>query len=210
MASSVILEALVAVGDRLAEAVAGPARGPAHGPMHAPTPSTAKTDLHTITLLVVGGAAGMLTGLLDADRTTTDCDVMLYDPPGARELVDSIAAEVAADLGLSERWLNSGGMPWADAMPGGWKDRLETVLVRGPLIVRAVSRLDLIALKLMAGRPQDIEDLETMAMNADEIAVLRAHFAAWSDDSWPAGAIANAVELLETLARDGGELGGGS
>lgn len=199
MPSSLILEALVAVGDRLAERLAEAEHVVRDG---APAETTSP-PLQAITLLVVGGAAGMLTGLLDAERTTTDCDVMLYDPPEARELVDAVAAEVADEQGLSERWLNSGGMPWADAMPAGWQDRLETVLVRGPLVVRAVGRLDLLALKLMAGRPQDIEDLETMAMDAREADTLRGHFRGWTDDSWPAGAVMNALDLLETLARDG-------
>ena len=39
---------------------------------------------HTeVELLLVGGAAGMLTGLLPPARTTTDCDVIAYVPEDA-------------------------------------------------------------------------------------------------------------------------------
>ncbi|MFO0875215.1 MAG: DUF6036 family nucleotidyltransferase [Phycisphaerales bacterium] len=200
MASPLIVEALAAVGDRLDQELHGESVRRRLGE----TVVGPRLEPPTVHLLLAGGAAGMLTGLLDAERTTTDCDVMLYEPAEARELVDRIAAEVAGDFGLSERWLNSGGAPWMDAMPAGWRERLETVLVRGPLHVHAVGRLDLLALKLMAGRPQDIEDLETMSMTAEEVTVLRAHFTGWTDASWPAGAVANAVELLEALASEWG------
>ena len=33
-----------------------------------------------VEILIVGGAAGMLTGVFPPTRTTTDCDVMLYVP----------------------------------------------------------------------------------------------------------------------------------
>lgn len=158
------------------------------------------TEIH---LLLVGGAAGMLSGLLDPERTTTDCDVMLYHPVEAGEFVEALASDLAGEFGLSERWLNRGGAPWAEAMPAGWESRRVLVLSQGPLRVHAVGRLDLIALKLVAGRAQDIEDLETMAITPQEFATLRSHFEGWTDDSWPTGVIAGALELLDILADAG-------
>lgn len=172
---------------------ASPAPGPAPGPATNPAQSR-------VELLLAGGAAGMLSGLLDPDRTTTDCDVMLYHPPAARELVERLAADVGAEFGLSEHWLNAGGAPWAEAMPPGWQARRQVVFAHGPLVVHAVGRLDLVALKLFAGRAQDIEDLEAMSITADEVSLLRRHFGEWSDDSWPPGVIEGARELLEILA----------
>lgn len=54
-----------------------------------------------IEVLLVGGAAGMLTGVFPASRTTIDCDVMVYVP---REAM--IAVETAA-----EAWRGIWGYP---------------------------------------------------------------------------------------------------
>lgn len=60
-----------------------------------------------IEILVVGGAAGMLTGLLPPSRVTTDCDVMIYMPEDALTHVELAAEKVAGELGLVPNWLNS-------------------------------------------------------------------------------------------------------
>jgi hypothetical protein len=60
-----------------------------------------------IEILLVGGAAGMVTGVLSSTRTTLDCDVMVYNPPEAMSAVESAAQEVATELELPSNWLNS-------------------------------------------------------------------------------------------------------
>ena len=60
-----------------------------------------------IELLLVGGAAAMVTGLLPPSRTTLDCDVMVYDPDAAGPAVELAAEQAAAEMGLSRDWLNS-------------------------------------------------------------------------------------------------------
>lgn len=126
-----------------------------------------------IEIILVGGAAGMVTGVLSASRTTTDCDVMVYVPPAAMSVVERAAEVVATELGLPVRWLNSDVQLRRDALPDGWEKRRVFVGVYGRLRVSAVSRPDLIAMKVLAGRAQDIEDLRAMRIRSDELAFVR-------------------------------------
>lgn len=49
-------------------------------------------DYHAeVDQFLVGGAAGMLTGVLPPARTTTDCDVVVYLPPAALGAVELAA-----------------------------------------------------------------------------------------------------------------------
>ena len=51
-----------------------------------------------IEILLDGGTAGMVTGLLSSTRTTSDCDVMVYNPPEAMTALASAADAVAQAL----------------------------------------------------------------------------------------------------------------
>ncbi|MCA9284851.1 MAG: hypothetical protein KDA22_06545 [Phycisphaerales bacterium] len=179
MNQSSVVAALHAVGERLA--------------YDAP-------ELERVEMVVIGGAAGLLSGSLSPDRTTTDCDVLSVDPSDAKPVVLAAAQAVAEQIGLGETWLNDGGAPWADGLPRGWRDRCREVLRSGPLIVHAIGRVDLMALKLLAGRAQDIEDLVALQLSPAEVTFLGEHLGAWSDDSWPRGMIDEALVLLEALA----------
>ena len=53
-----------------------------------------------VELFIVGGAAGMLTGVLARDRVTTDCDVIDYDPGGAFAAVEILADQIGNELQL--------------------------------------------------------------------------------------------------------------
>jgi hypothetical protein len=152
-----------------------------------------------VELLLVGGAAGMLTGLLPPARTTTDCDVIASVPEDAMGAVELAAAQVAGELGLSETWLNSEVQLRRDALPDGWQTRRIVIGAWGQLRVFAVSRIDLIAMKVLAGRAQDIEDLRSMKPRADDVEFVRRYL-----DSLPAKGtrlheIAEARELLASL-----------
>lgn len=122
-----------------------------------------------IEILLVGGAAGMVTGVLPAGRTTTDCDVMVYLPEEALAAVETAAGQVAAEMGLASHWLNSDVQLRRDALPDGWHSRRIFVGMYGQVGVYAISRPDLIAMKVLAGRPQDLEDLAAMKPRQDEL-----------------------------------------
>ncbi len=133
-------------------------------------------DFHMdVEILLVGGAAGMLTGVLSASRTTIDCDVMISAPPGAVARLEEVARTVADDMGLSKTWLNDDATLVRWKLPEGWMTRRVLVLEEGKLRVFAASRTDLIALKALAGRDQDLEDLRTLGVTKDDAAFVRAH-----------------------------------
>lgn len=76
-----------------------------------------------IEILLVGGAAGMVTDVLPAGRTTSDCDVMVYMPQEALAAVEAAAGHVAEEMGLAAHWLNSDVQLRRDALPDGWESR---------------------------------------------------------------------------------------
>ncbi len=121
-----------------------------------------------IEILLVGGAAGMVTGVLPAGRTTTDCDVMVYMPEESLAAVETAAGQVAEEMGLATHWLNSDVQLRRDALPDGWDSRRVFVGLYGQVGVYAISRPDLIAMKVLAGRPQDLEDLAAMRPRQEE------------------------------------------
>ena len=59
-----------------------------------------------IEIVIVGGAAGILTGELER-RLTSDCDVPLHRPQEAWKEIHRCVVEVARERGLSESWLNA-------------------------------------------------------------------------------------------------------
>ncbi|GEM_PF-555968 len=125
----------------------------------------------SFTILLVGGSAGMLAGLLNPSRTTADCDVMAVTPTHAWEQIEIAAREVAHSLNLPETWLNRECTHYAWCMPLGWKDRCSLVHRFGSLTVLHLSRRDLIASKIISAphRPQDLEDLEEIQPKNDEL-----------------------------------------
>lgn len=106
-------------------------------------------------LVVVGGAALNLLGLLS--RTTTDADVIAVEQDGELVAPDDLppvfldgVAVVAASLQLPEDWLNTGpSLQMRFGLPPGFRERL-TWLDFEPLHVGLASRRDLVALKLFA------------------------------------------------------------
>jgi hypothetical protein len=128
-----------------------------------------------VEILLVGGAAGMITGVLPAMRTTMDCDVMKYIPEAAWIAVETAAEEVAKELGLPEHWLNSDVQIRADSLPADWQERSIWHNTYGSLKVVAVSRIDLITMKFLAHRPQDLEDLLALGVTEEDKAFTRKH-----------------------------------
>jgi len=176
------------------------------GHMHTNTIETALKRLgelikyHTdIEILLVGGAAGMLTNLLRPDRVTTDCDVMVYLPERALATVEIAAEKVAEELGLSPTWLNSDVQLRVDALPDGWVDRKQFIGVFGRLRVEVISRIDLIAMKVLAGREQDLEHLEDLLVREDDIPFVRAYLDDLRKKGTRQDQIDDAYQLLDSL-----------
>ena len=155
---------------------------------------------HTeVKIVLVGGAAGMLTSLLGPNQVTTDCDVMVYLPKDAMAAVEIAAERVAAALELSPTWLNSDVQLRIDALPDGWEGRTQYVGVYGQLRVEAVSRIDLIAMKVLAGRERDLEHLEALRMRADDVQFVKDYLKELIDKGTPQDQIDDALELLDSL-----------
>lgn len=152
-----------------------------------------------IEILIVGGAAGMLTGVLAANKTTMDCDVMVCVPENALVAVELAAEQVAEEMSLDEHWLNSDVQLRLDALPDGWRHRRITVGKYGMLSVFAASRPDLIAMKVLAGRDQDIEDLEAMRVREDDVEFIRTYLDGLDEKGTHQEQIDDARILLESL-----------
>lgn len=130
-----------------------------------------------VELVIAGGTAGLLGRQLSPARTTADCDVMWLDDPGAWERIERAAAQVAAEQQLPRRWLNRDCTTYAWTLMLEWQSRCEPVATFGPLAIRRLSRIDLIATKVMGAprRPQDLDDLMTMRPTAAELAMIDGH-----------------------------------
>ena len=84
-------------------------------------------------------------------------------------------------------------------LPDGWERRRVLVSHVGRLRVWAASRLDLLVMKVIAGRAQDIEDVRAMRVRFDELGFIRSHLAAMRKATPGDTDVAEAIELLEAL-----------
>lgn len=122
-----------------------------------------------VEILIVGGAAAVLTGQLPAEWTTSDVDVLQFVPPKHIDEILDVAGEVGRDLSLPPIWMNSDVGLWRDSLPDEWQGRRVRIGTFGRLHVWAISRMDLIAMKFMAHRPDDREHLELMRVTREEL-----------------------------------------
>lgn len=141
----------------------------------------------------------MLIGVLRPGRTTADCDVMVYAPAEAMGAVELAAERVATELGFSENWLNSEAQLRRDTLPDGWKGRRHHLGDHGRLRAYAISRVDLIAMKVIAGRPQDLDDIEAMKVREEEVLFVRDHLTRLESRGTDPEQIADARALLDDL-----------
>ncbi len=109
-------------------------------------------------ILLAGGAALVLAG--HTTRGTDDGDVVAATPP-LTELAGHVA-RVARELALVPTWLNDNVSRYADALPADYRDRCIEIGTFGLLTVSALGRNDLILLKLLALRAQDMDDLDAL------------------------------------------------
>jgi len=154
-------------------------------------PSTPKAEM-----VLIGGAAGVLSGALPASRTTVDRDVLHVSPPEVFDLCRYHADEVARRFQIAPQWLDASAHALAHLMLPGWRDRLVAVGTFGPLQVLAVGRLDLIALKAIAGRAEDLEDLHSLAVTNAEADQLLQLFPSIRSHGISPHAYASALEIL--------------
>jgi hypothetical protein len=119
-------------------------------------------------MILIGGGAGMLSGLLAGDRQTVDIDVMDVTPPEIFDLCCYHAPSIAEECGISPRWFDATPHTIRHTMLDGWRERTVPVGQFGPLAVRAIARIDLISLKLLAGRERDLNDLKALRVTPEE------------------------------------------
>ncbi len=112
-----------------------------------------------VELVIVGGAAGLLTGQLSPAVTTGDVDAISVLPADQWHRVQEAAALVTTALGLPANWLNRDVGLHRLALPPDYRSRLVIVGEFGSLTVKAIGRLDLIAMKFYAHRQRDVEHL---------------------------------------------------
>jgi hypothetical protein len=119
---------------------------------------------------IVGGAAMALRFPDDPEvRVTTDVDAA-YEP---RPEIDEVIAEIAHDFGLPERWMNASSTPWNVVADTG-----DTVTV--------ASSEELVAMKMAAGRAQDLADLRILARHmgiASPDELVRIAYEVYGEDS---------------------------
>ena len=121
-------------------------------------------------VVLVGGAALILG--YGVARTTHDIDVLVATPRLAE--FGRAIEQVAEQLDLATRWINDGAKAYGEVLPDDFGDRLTDIGRFGHLSVAAVSRRDLLLLKLHALRPEDLEDVDALEPTPEEIAFVRA------------------------------------
>ena len=143
-------------------------------------------------LFVVGGAAMALA--YDANRVTRDVDAT-FVPHG---IVHDEALRVADDLGLPRWWLNEQASVYVSGKDDPGKRR---VFDHPGLRVTAASADHIFAMKALAARERDIDDLQVLAgivgiETADQAMTIVSEF--YPDEPIPPRAAAVINELFDT------------
>jgi hypothetical protein len=120
-------------------------------------------------MILIGGGAGMLSGLLPDGRQTVDVDVMDVTPAEIFDLCCYHAPRIAEECGISPSWFDATPHTIRHTMLDGWRERTVPVGEFGPLRVRAIARIDLISLKAIASRTRDLLDLESLQVTRAEV-----------------------------------------
>ena len=127
-----------------------------------------KLDAHEIPLdlTICGGAAIHLLGY--SNRPTKDIDVIC---PPLPKFLAPILQDIAEAHQLTDGWLNNGPDALVLDLEPGWADRTEVLYQGRWLIIRVLSRPDLIFTKLyaMCDRREDIQDLLAMSVTQAEL-----------------------------------------
>lgn len=137
-----------------------------------------------VRIVLAGGVAGLLSGLLTAHRTTADCDVLHLDREDAWSQINAAAQQISQANALPPTWLNRDCQQFAHCFPLGWRERVVDIGQFGPLRVAVVSRFDLMASKFVSApqRPQDLTDIIQMKPTPEELKRIEAHLDRLSDE----------------------------
>ncbi|MBL4701441.1 MAG: hypothetical protein JKX85_09305 [Phycisphaeraceae bacterium] len=130
-----------------------------------------------VTIIIGGSVAAMAVADMPVSRVTHDCDVLASERDDQWEAVYQAAQRVAEQQGLPKEWLNRDSRMYAHFLPVGWRSRCQLVGTFGPMQVLAISRLDLLAMKLMGAivRPQDLEDMLALKPTKKDFVFLHKH-----------------------------------
>ncbi len=104
---------------------------------------------------LVGGAA-LIAGYGRA-RTTRDVDARIED---AKEQVLAVADRIGAEEGLKRNWLNENAQLFMTNTPD---TAAQTIWNTPGLVVTGASAEHLLAMKMLAGRPADLEDIKHLS-----------------------------------------------
>ncbi|HAI13594.1 MAG TPA: hypothetical protein DCM28_17945 [Phycisphaerales bacterium] len=160
----------------------------------------------TVIVILGGSVAAMSVANMPATRVTHDCDVLVSEPNDQWQVVQAASQQIAKQNGLPENWLNHDSRMYAHLLPIGWRSRCEEVGTFGPLHVLAISRLDLMAMKLMGTpvRPQDLEDILAMKPTKDDLKFLHQHLDRLDEESYTRETHDNERAILKELEESDG------
>jgi hypothetical protein len=117
---------------------------------------------------LLGGASGLLTGILPGRFTTGDLDTIRFRPPQEVDDILDAAKRVADRLDISGDWLNINAGLFASALPEGWEERRIDLGTFGRLHVFGLGRIDFITTKFYAHRTRDLDHLSAIKVTAEE------------------------------------------
>lgn len=153
----------------------------------------------------------MLSELLPETRTTVDVDVMEVTPPELFDLCCYHAPLIAEECGISPKWFDAAPFNLRHTMLPGWRDRTVPIGEFGPLRVRAIARIDLIALKAIASRQRDMDDLLSLAVTHKEAKFVIGAIPQILENGTNPDLVEKAIETMRLFLQtgDGGDDGGG-
>ena len=119
----------------------------------------------SVDIILIGGAAMILH--YGASRTTRDIDVLVLR--GDTSSLKAAIKTVAQNRHLNEDWMNDAAKGFADIFPSDFYHRLIPLEYQFQNIrLYIIGRAEQIALKIIALREQDLEDLESLLTEATE------------------------------------------
>lgn len=134
-------------------------------------------------------------------RTTVDVDALLIDP---RDVVLDSARKVAREQGLRPDWLND-QVRWGPILPPQPNARVEVLFDSPHLVVTGASAAHILAMKVRAAQPRDLEDVKSLARELGITTmeeVREIHLAVYPHDGIPWRSELRVQACLEELKRD--------
>lgn len=124
-----------------------------------------RTLTESLDIVLIGGAAMILH--FGSKRATRDIDAILIK--GKSTVLEDAVKKISESYNLPKNWLNIAAKGFIDVLPQDFMNRLKPLkfnLKKVNLFV--LGRVDQIAMKIVALREQDLEDLEILIKNITE------------------------------------------